>query len=211
MIEMLFDRPWRSAYAVADFLDAHHYLGATTRGFAFLDIAGVIVFAKPTSRRLPQDGTWLELVRWCLFHEKNAGSQQWRSARRWLAQDYPSVTTVISYSDPSVGHTGALYKASGWSWAPTWHRLRPPPSGNGAWQDGKMMAVKDRWAYPLRADARRLELLAVNDASLVKRGHVGYRETFCEPRLRKSVGHHPANAGSTPAVRSKLLSAGVGA
>ena len=49
---------------VSHFLDANHYLGATGRGFAWSDEFGVIVLAKPTARRLPQDGTWLELVRW---------------------------------------------------------------------------------------------------------------------------------------------------
>ena len=38
---------------------------------------GVMVLAKPTSRRLPQDGTWLELVRWCITGPKNSGSTQW--------------------------------------------------------------------------------------------------------------------------------------
>jgi hypothetical protein len=65
-----------------------------------------------------------------------------------------------------------------------------------------MMAVKDRWVYPLLPDDRRADLLSVNDSALVKRGHVGYRETFREPRLRKSGGHPPSDAGSNPAVRS---------
>ena len=37
------------------------------------------------------------------------------------------VSTVVSYSDPSAGHTGSLYRACNWIWAPTWLRLRPPP------------------------------------------------------------------------------------
>lgn len=199
----LFDSQWCEVAEVAAFLEAEHYLGATRRGFAFIDDAGAIVFAKPTSRRLPQDGTWLELVRWCLpYRTKNEGSQQWACARLALRERYPNVTTVVSYSDPSVGHTGALYKASGWQWCPTWHRLRPPPSGNGSWKTGKPMAVKDRWCCPLQADRRREGLLAVNDSALTKRGVVGYRETFREPRLRKSRGFQPRDAGSIPAVRS---------
>lgn len=194
---------WCPTAEITDFLESEHYLGATTRGFAFVDDAGAIVFAKPTSRRLPQDGTWLELVRWCLpYRTKNEGSQQWSMARLALMRRHPQVTTVVSYSDPSVGHTGALYKASGWQWAPTWHRLRPPPSGNGSWKTGKPMAVKDRWCYPLKTDERRQQLLAVNDSALTKRGIVGYREIFRGPRLRKSDGFQPSDAGSTPAARS---------
>lgn len=116
---------------VADFLRARHYLGATHRGFAWSDAFGVLVLAKPTSRRLPQDGTWLELVRWCLLGERNGGSRQWRAAVRYVRRALPDVTTIVSYSDPSVGHTGALYRACNFTWAPTWHRLRPPPAATG--------------------------------------------------------------------------------
>ena len=147
---------------VADFLDAHHYLGATGRGFAWSDEYGVLVLAKPTARRLPQDGTWLELVRWCLVGERNGGSRQWARVTRYLRSEHRSVTTVVSYSDPAAGHTGALYKACNWTWAPTWHRLYPPPSGNGDWGTGAQ-SVKDRWVFPLRADARRDEILRVKD------------------------------------------------
>lgn len=146
------------------YLDALHYLGATGRGFGWSDEYGVLVLAKPTSRRLPQDGTWLELVRWCLTGERNGGSRQWSRVVRYLRAERPEVTTVISYSDPSAGHTGALYKACGFKWCPTWHRLYPPPTGNGSWSDGAAQSVKDRWVYELRADERRAEILAVKDS-----------------------------------------------
>jgi len=151
---------------VANFLTARHYLGATGRGFAWSDEYGVLVLAKPTARRLPQDGTWLELVRWCLVGTKNGGSRQWAAVSRWLRSERPEVTTVVSYSDPSAGHTGALYKACNWQWAPTWHRLYPPPTGNGDWGSGPQ-SVKDRWVFALRPDARRSELLRVKDGRAV--------------------------------------------
>jgi hypothetical protein len=154
---------------VADLLDAQHYLGAASREFALVDEVGILVFANPSSRRLPQH-RWLELVRWCILNrEKNSGSQQWSAAHRWLRKQRPDVTTVVSYSDPSVGHTGALYRASNWLWAPTWHRLRPPPSGNGSWTVGKRESVKDRWVYALRDDAERAALLAVKDDAILRR------------------------------------------
>ena len=153
---------------VAHYLGELHYLGATGRGFAWSDEDGVLVLAKPTSRRLPQDGTWLELVRWCLVGNKNGGSRQWAKVVRHLKAEEPQVTTIVSYSDPSVGHTGTLYKACNWTWAPTWHRLRPPPSGNGSWRDGETQSVKDRWIYELRPDPRRAEILSVKDTSLVE-------------------------------------------
>jgi hypothetical protein len=145
-----------------------HYLGPVSRGFCWSDEFGVLVLAKPTSRRLPQDGTWLELCRWCLLGEKNGGSRQWARVVKQIRLDIPQVTTVVSYSDPSEGHTGALYKACNWQWKPTWHRLRPPPTGNGTWGDTQQ-AVKDRWIYAIRPDARREGLTAIQDDAINKR------------------------------------------
>lgn len=158
---------------VAAYLDAHHYLGAARRGFAWSDEFGVLVLAAPTSRHLP--GDWLELSRWCLVGTRNGGTQQWARVAAWLRANHPT-TTVVSYSDPSVGHTGALYKACNWIWAPTWQRLRPPPSGGGSWDGKTQQAVKDRWAYPIRPDSRRADVLAVNDESLRRKGCPQYIE-----------------------------------
>lgn len=150
-------------------LEAAHYLGKSQRAkYIYQDEFGVMVWANPSSRRLPQQ-TWLELVRWCLIAGiKNSGSQQWRRVRKELMQRFPNVTTCVSYSDPSQGHTGALYKACNWVWAPTWHRLRPPPSGNGNWGTGQQ-SVKDRWIFMLRPDAERDEILRVKDKALAKK------------------------------------------
>jgi hypothetical protein len=149
---------------VASYLDANHYLGAARRGFAWSDEFGVMVLSNPTSRHLPQQ-TWLELTRWCLVGTPNGGSRQWSAVAKWLKKNRPDITTVVSYSDPSAGHTGALYKACNWKWAPTWHRLFPAPSGHGSWDNGiTQQAVKDRWYYPLRNDSTRDEILRVKDS-----------------------------------------------
>lgn len=148
-------------------LEAHHYLGPIWRGTPYQDEAGVLVFGAPTSRRLPV--RWLELLRWCITdRSKNAGSRQWRAVRRWLLTRFPDATTVVSYSDPSQGHDGALYRACNWLWAPTWHRLRTPPTGNGSW--GKRQeAAKDRWVFPLRRDDERAAILAIQDDAVIAR------------------------------------------
>lgn len=152
----------------AELLEENHYLGSSTRGDVYRDEHGLMMFANPSSRRLPQQ-QWLELVRWCILsRQTNAGSRQWAKARLWLLATYPEVSTIVSYSDPAAGHTGALYRACNWLWAPTWHRLRTPPSGNGSWTDGKRQEVKDRWVFPLRVDQRRGELLRVKDEGLRK-------------------------------------------
>ena len=159
---------WVSSKSVGQMLQDRHYLGPVTRGFCWSDEFGVLVLAKPTSRRLPQDGTWLELVRWCLVGEKNGGSRQWSRVAKEIRAMLPDVTTIVSYSDPSNGHTGALYKACNWQWAPTWHRLRPPPTGNGSWKSGKVQSVKDRWIYAIRRDCRRAEIVRVKDESALR-------------------------------------------
>lgn len=154
------------AMSANDVLAARHYLGPSARGVVYRDGFGLMVFANPSSRRLPQQ-RWVELVRWCITSDApSAGSQQWRAARRWLLASMPDVSTVVSYSDPSVGHTGALYRACNWLWAPTRHRLREPPSGNGQWTDGRRQAVKDRWVFPLRRDDERVALLSLKVASI---------------------------------------------
>jgi hypothetical protein len=167
----------------AALLDTQHYLGNPSRGYPYRDEFGVLIVAPPTSRRLP-GWTWLELVRWCLYGEKNGGSRQWARVSGWLYENYPHVTTVVSYSDPSVGHTGALYRACNWLWAPTWHRLRPPPTGAGSWNGETVQAVKDRWVWPVRPDPERAALLALNDEGLKRRyPWAEYRE----PRFRRDV------------------------
>jgi hypothetical protein len=149
------------------YLVGRHYLGPTrSAAFGWKDEFGVMLFAVPRSRRLPND--WLELVRWCLSGEINAGSRQWANFSKW-ARCHHQATTVVSYSDPSQGHTGALYRACNWQWAPTWLRLRPPPSGNGSWTIGTQQATKDRWIFPLRPDERRETVLLLNDESLMRR------------------------------------------
>jgi hypothetical protein len=179
--------PLRATFQI---LTENHYLGPTkTADFAWQDVHGTMVFAAPRARNIP--GDWLELVRWCLTGGPNSGSQQW-AAFVGFARATLRASTVVSYSDPSQGHTGALYRACGWLWAPTWHRLRPPPSGNGAWTEGKQQAVKDRWIFPLAPDERRAAVLTVKDDSVMKQfGWAQYRE----PTWRRSVPHLDTGGG----------------
>jgi len=167
---------WVSCQSVADLLAENHYLGPTSRGLAWHDRFGAIVIAPPTARRLPR--RWLELSRWCLVSdEANNGSRQWGAFIRALRALDAGFTTIVSYSDPAHGHDGALYRACNWWWAPTWHRLRPPPTGNGAWSAGRQEPVKDRWVFAARPDAERVAVLTVQDASILRRSpHLRYRE-----------------------------------
>jgi hypothetical protein len=94
---------------------------------------------------------------------------QWRDMVEAIRREYPTCTTIISYSDPDQGHTGALYRACNWLWAPTWLRIRTPPTGNGNWGKEKKQAAKDRWIFPLAPDPRREAVLLLNDESLMRR------------------------------------------
>jgi hypothetical protein len=169
-------------------LVGRHYLGPTSKAaFALRDEHGVLVFARPRGRNVPMG--WLEVVRWCLLDGK--GSMQWSAAQPFLRREFPDCSTIISYSDPSVGHTGALYRACNWLWAPTWHRLRPPPTGNGAWSEDKAQAVKDRWIFPLAPDEQREAQLSVKDDAVMRAmPWASYRE----PRWRKGR-FDPASGG----------------
>lgn len=167
---------WTQPERINAILTEQHYLGPTRRGIAWQDRFGVIVIANPTARHLPPH--WLELIRWCITsREKNAGSRQWAAFVRALRKLRPDCSTIVSYSDPSVGHTGALYRACNWRWAPTWHRLRPPPTGNGAWKNGEQQSVKDRWVFPLQPDPARAGILAVKDDAILRANPAAlYRE-----------------------------------
>lgn len=164
-------------------LAEHHYLGPCRRGkAAYQDQHGCIVLAAPASRSLPRD--WLELSRWCIVDRaRNAGSRQWAALRACLVRAR-ACTTVVSYSDPTAGHDGALYRACGWVWAPVWHRLRPPPSGLGSWDGVKRQAVKDRWVACLLPDDRRVDVLTPNDSAIMRRyPWMAWRE----PRTKRGV------------------------
>lgn len=131
-----------------------------------------MVWSRPTSRRLPADGSWLELSRWLLTPEAggNAGSRMHAWLVRWLRSTRPTVTTLVSYSDRSAGHTGALYRACNWVWRPTWHRLRVPPTRGGSWDGGAtVQEPKDRWVFYLRPDSRREALLQITDQAALRR------------------------------------------
>lgn len=161
------------------FLGGRHYLGAYTGPrfrFAFVGVmTGEIVAAQvwrmPAARRLPNDGSWLELARWCLttVAVKNAGSRMHGWVRRWLLENEPKVTTLVSYSDPSIGHSGTLYRACGWRWAPTWLRISPPPKGERSWDRSGYETPKDRWIFDLRPDPTRESYLTIPYPSVRRR------------------------------------------
>ena len=152
-----------TAAEVNPLLSAEHYLGPVTAArlcfAAWADDVMVAcqVWRWPTARMLPSDGTFLELSRWCIAShaEPNTGSRMMGYVRRWLRREMPDVSTLVSYSDPVHGHTGTLYRASGWDYTPTHHGERYDangvgyPSGHGSWNGVDRMTPKHRWTVSL--------------------------------------------------------------
>jgi hypothetical protein len=150
---------------VNQLLSVEHYLGPAKSarhcfaGWADDELVAAQVWRWPTARMLPSDGSWLELSRWCLTPQagKNAGSRMMGFVAKWLRRNCPEVTTLVSYSDPVHGHTGSLYKASGWTYTPTHHSERYDangkgyPSGHGSWDGVTRQSPKHRWTYRLKA------------------------------------------------------------
>lgn len=183
-------------------LSAHHYLGPVGAGGADLIVTGAVegivvaaqVWRRPTSRALPSDGTWLELSRWCLtpLAGENAGSRMHRHAVRLLRDLRPEATTLVSYSDPARGHTGAIYRACNWRWAPTWLRLRPPPSRGGSWDRATVQEVKDRWVFALAPDPHREAVLTIDDPAAIR----SWRATAPDVERKWAAWHHQLAEGA---------------
>ena len=143
-------------------LAQHHYLGPisnsslTVLGWRDDLLCAAQVWKLPTARMLPADGSWMELARWCIgpLSQYNDGSRMMGWTRRWFRRHSPTVSTLVSYSDPAV-HDGSLYRASGWDLAPTHHteRLRANgvgyPSGHGSWDGHTVQRPKERWVIHL--------------------------------------------------------------
>lgn len=126
-----FDKVWRAACTVgpisradADSMIKQHYLGrwpgvcvcllALRRGGKAL---GVIVFALPPRETMKRYGgeTW-ELARLWIEETVPTNAETFLIARgvRFIRQNHPAVKVLVSYADPSVGHTGTIYRAANW-------------------------------------------------------------------------------------------------
>src|SRR5574337_190984 len=128
----LFDSAWRTSCSVervgrgeVAHMIKRHYIGRWP-GVCVLILAlkragiavGVIVFALPPRETMKRYGgmTW-ELARLWLHDSvpKNAETYLIGRAVRYIRKYHPNVRTLVSYADPSVGHTGVIYKATNWT------------------------------------------------------------------------------------------------
>lgn len=81
------------------------------------EFLGCVVFALPpreTSKRYGGE-TW-ELARLWLDDSAPQNAETWLIGRavRHIRHNHRDVKVLVSYADPSVGHTGTIYKAANW-------------------------------------------------------------------------------------------------
>lgn len=101
-----------------------HYLGrwpgvcVLVLGMRHQGVAvGTIIFALPpreTNRRYG-GATW-ELARLWIADGIPANAETWLIAKAvaYIKKTRPDVAWLVSYADPSVGHSGTIYKAANW-------------------------------------------------------------------------------------------------
>jgi len=128
---MIFDQAWRACSTVAvidkqtaDPYIQRHYLKKWP-GVVVLKLGlwckdllkGVIVFALPPRETAKRYGgvTW-ELARlWiCDSVPKNGETYFIGRAVRYIKQHHKAVRVLVSYADPSAGHSGVIYRAANW-------------------------------------------------------------------------------------------------
>lgn len=81
-------------------------------------LVGVIVFALPpreTFKRYKVKLAW-ELARLYIMDSEPFNSETWfmGKAIKWVKATHPLVDLLVSYADPSAGHTGMIYRAGNW-------------------------------------------------------------------------------------------------
>lgn len=79
---------------------------------------GVIVFALPpreTSKRYGVTVAW-ELARLFIEDKTPKNTETWFVARAiaYVKRVHPEVELLVSYADPSAGHSGTIYRAGNW-------------------------------------------------------------------------------------------------
>jgi GNAT superfamily N-acetyltransferase len=107
---------------------AWHYAGPGRSGFDvgyYLgdELIGAVRFASPSRQGIASSlgyttGEVLELTRLCIkpsYQIRNFGSWLLSRAEACVKKFYPNIKCLVSFADLAYGHTGAIYKASNWT------------------------------------------------------------------------------------------------
>lgn len=81
------------------------------------NVGCVVYSASPREANKRYGGETWELARLYLLDEIPRNAETWLIGRsiRYIKRFHPTVKTLLSYADPSVGHKGTIYKASNWT------------------------------------------------------------------------------------------------
>lgn len=128
---ILFDSEWRKSCNIEkvsiteiDVFIKSHYLGkrpaicllclAMIRGG--IKIGGITYSAPPREADKRYGGVTWELSRLFLLDEVPKNAETWLIAQsiKYIKKNYPNVFMLLSYADPSAGHSGTIYKAANW-------------------------------------------------------------------------------------------------
>lgn len=106
-----------------DWMVRRHYLGkwpgvtVAILGLFTPHPSGVCVFSLPPSETFTRYGglTW-ELGRLWVSDDQPRNTESWFVSRaiRYVWQFHRDVVALVSYADPSAGHSGVIYRASNW-------------------------------------------------------------------------------------------------
>lgn len=129
---LVFDSEWRNSCVlrkcsiteVDDFIKAH-YLAKRPAIVLLCMVAerngnpiGCIVYSAPPKQADVRYGckTW-ELARLYMLDEIPKNAETWMIGRsvRYIKKHHKDIGKLVSYADPSVGHSGTIYKAANWA------------------------------------------------------------------------------------------------
>lgn len=86
--------------------------------YRYYEPIGCIVFALPPRETMKRYGgeTW-ELARLWLDDAvpQNGETYLIAQAIKYIRRHHPTIGTLVSYADPSVGHSGTIYRAANWT------------------------------------------------------------------------------------------------
>jgi len=78
---------------------------------------GCVIYSAPPRECDKRYGgkTW-ELARLYLLDEVPQNAETWLIAQsvKWIKRNHPEVCNLVSYADPSAGHSGTIYRAANW-------------------------------------------------------------------------------------------------
>lgn len=131
LVGPVFDSEWRktcrvepvSVNAVDGFIQTHYLhkrpaivLLALAMMRGARPVGCVIYSAPPREADVRYGGKTWELARLYLLDEVPQNAETWLIAQsvKWIKRTRPDVCNLVSYADPSAGHSGTIYRAANW-------------------------------------------------------------------------------------------------